>query len=62
MEKTQQIVEIPKIVLGQQMERCILCNKQTEEPVNKPILYRNHYIEGAGQACKECYYNICSVD
>ena len=41
-----------------EMEECIVCGIETNEPVNKHIDYRSYYIEGAGQLCKECFSNI----
>ena len=36
-------------------ERCILCGRLTGVLKNKPVAGREHYIEGAGQLCRECY-------
>ncbi len=41
-----------------EIEECIVCGVVTNEPVNKHIDYRLFYVEGAGQLCKECFYNI----
>ena len=37
------------------VETCILCNCSTEYRFNIHIDFRNYYVEGAGQMCKECY-------
>lgn len=36
-------------------EKCILCAVDTEYDVSENINNRHHYVEGAGQLCKECY-------
>lgn len=41
-----------------EMEKCIVCDIETPEPISKHIDYRSYYIEGAGQLCKECFFNI----
>jgi hypothetical protein len=35
-------------------ETCVCCFKQTNEPVNKHIDYREYYVEGVGQLCNVC--------
>lgn len=37
------------------IEKCVICGKDTEYHVNDIIFYRYGYIEGAGQLCKDCY-------
>lgn len=39
-------------------EKCVSCEKETEEDVNTPIHYRDYYIEGAGQLCKDCWVEL----
>ena len=34
---------------------CISCECETEYSHDTSIEYRDYYIEGAGQLCKECY-------
>lgn len=34
--------------------KCAFCGNETEYDVNIPIEYRNSYVEGIGQICKEC--------
>jgi len=40
------------------MDKCVSCGDTTPYSVNEHIDYRNYYIEGAGQLCKECYEKI----
>ena len=37
-----------------EMEECIICGVETNEPINKHIDFRNFYVEGVGQLCIEC--------
>lgn len=36
-------------------EKCVMCDKQTNVPIDLHVDYRSHYVEGAGQLCFECY-------
>jgi hypothetical protein len=36
------------------MEECIVCGVETNEPKDKHIDYRYHYVEGVGQLCSKC--------
>ena len=36
-------------------ERCQLCGKDTEYDIGINIIFRRHYVEGAGQLCPKCY-------
>ena len=40
------------------LEKCVVCDIETNVPVNQHIDYRHYYIEGGGQLCKECYENL----
>ena len=37
-----------------EMEECIVCGIETNEPKDKHIDFRYNYIEGAGQLCSKC--------
>ena len=37
-----------------EMEECIVCGVETNEPKDKHIDFRYNYIEGAGQLCSKC--------
>ena len=41
-----------------EVERCVICGKPTEYCKDTPIDKRERYIEGAGQLCRECYFEI----
>ena len=42
-------------IRNKNMERCIICNANTNIPVTLDISERLYYIEGAGQMCRDCY-------
>ena len=37
-----------------EMDECIVCGVETNEPKDKHIDYRYNYGEGAGQLCSKC--------
>jgi len=39
-------------------EKCVTCGIDTEVPVTRHIQLREHYVEGAGQLCAQCWDNI----
>ena len=41
------------------MERCVLCLQLTSIPQNPPISQRKYYVQGQGQLCAKCYYELC---
>lgn len=36
-------------------ETCITCKNETPYHISTDIEYRSHYVEGAGQLCKDCW-------
>lgn len=38
-----------------EMDKCVICGKDTIYPKDLHIDYRLYYIEGAGQLCVDCY-------
>jgi hypothetical protein len=42
-------------------ELCIRCGKPTLYDINTPITIRRYYIEGSGQLCSHCFYELYSV-
>lgn len=40
------------------VEKCAVCNIDTEYKFNDHIDFRHGYISGAGQLCKECYEEV----
>ena len=39
-------------------EYCILCGRLTATAKGQSLSEREHYIEGAGQLCRECYQEL----
>ncbi len=37
-----------------EMETCIVCGVETNEPKDKHVDFRYNYIDGAGQLCSKC--------
>jgi len=39
-------------------DKCITCGKETPYHLDVNIEYRSHYVEGAGQLCKQCWDGV----
>ena len=39
-------------------EKCVVCGMETPYKYNTPINEREYYIEGAGQLCQKCHYEL----
>lgn len=37
---------------------CVNCKKETPYKTEVPVEYRDNYIEGAGQLCKDCFESV----
>jgi len=42
-------------------ELCIRCNKPTPYHPNTPITLRRYFVEGSGQLCEKCFYELYPV-
>ena len=42
----------------EKFEKCIICKKETDIPINQHIFNRKNYVEGCGQCCVACYIKI----
>jgi len=40
------------------IELCVLCNKETPYSTDTHIDERQHYVEGSGQMCEECWNEL----
>ena len=40
--------------VASEMDECIVCGVDTNEPKDKHIDFRYNYVEGAGQLCSKC--------
>lgn len=51
--------DVKAAVMAQaEAERCVICGAETEYTKDVPIGERERYIEGGGQLCLKCYYEI----
>ncbi len=41
-----------------EIEKCVICGADTPFKASTPLAQRIYYIDGAGQLCKRCYYEI----
>lgn len=46
------------LLSNSEVERCVLCWKETDVFRNTPIDQRAYYQEGQGQLCARCYYEL----
>lgn len=42
-------------------ELCIRCGKPTIYRPNTPITLRRYFVEGSGQLCEKCFYELYPV-
>ena len=47
-----------EINIDNNIERCVSCNTETPYSVDTHIDERQHYVEGSGQLCEECWDKI----
>ena len=40
------------------LERCVLCGRLTPVKRDSHIAGRRYYVEGAGQLCGRCFYDV----
>ena len=45
----------------EQKEHCIRCGKPTPYHPNTPIMLRRYFVEGSGQLCEMCFYELYPV-
>ena len=43
------------------IEKCIRCGKPTSYHPYTPITLRRYFIEGSGQLCEQCFYELYPV-
>ena len=41
--------------LDPQVDKCVVCNKETDYLFSTPVEERRFFVAGVGQLCKECY-------
>ncbi len=42
-------------------EKCIRCGRETIYEFSTPVTLRRYYVEGSGQLCEECFYEMYPV-
>jgi hypothetical protein len=47
--------------MNKKKELCIRCGKPTIYHPNTPITLRRYYVEGSGQLCEQCFYELYPV-
>ena len=47
--------------MNNKQELCIRCGKPTPYHPNTPITLRRYYVEGSGQLCEQCFYELYPV-
>lgn len=52
----------PREPAGGQYERCCLCGRVTEVQVSEPVQLRRHYVQGVGQLCPDCCWEVYRTD
>jgi hypothetical protein len=39
-------------------DTCVACNGPSEENKSTNVTLRKFYVEGSGQLCRKCYFNV----
>lgn len=58
METIKSIVKTKQNKLDDHIEKCVICGAETPYRVSTPISQREFYVEGSGQICQHCHYEI----
>lgn len=40
------------------IEKCVICGADTPYRMSTPVSRREFYVEGSGQICRHCHYEI----
>ena len=54
----KRVSEKQQSTVSGEMERCVLCWRETDVPKDTPVSRRRYYLEGQGQLCAKCYYEL----
>ncbi|MBQ3020191.1 MAG: hypothetical protein IJD77_06370 [Clostridia bacterium] len=54
----EKVTDETKLDKEKNIEKCVICGKETGYTYNVSIGERQFYIEGAGQLCEQCYYEL----
>ena len=39
-------------------EKCVICGADTAYKISTPISQRKYYVEGSGQICTKCHFDL----
>ena len=56
--KIKNVVKTEQNKTNNPVEKCVLCGAEAPYRLSTPISQREFYVEGSGQICKKCYYEI----
>ena len=56
--KIKNVVETKNSKASNSFEKCVICGADTPYRLNTPISQREFYVEGLGQVCRNCHYEI----
>jgi len=52
-------IQVQSIMTNQvEIEKCVVCGKETGVPVNTHIDMRKTYVEGVGDMCAGCFIDV----
>lgn len=46
---------------GNDLEKCVTCDFETNVKINTRVDMRECYVEGAGQLCEDCYKGVYHI-
>ncbi|MBE5739715.1 MAG: hypothetical protein E7352_05685 [Clostridiales bacterium] len=56
--KIENVVDNEQNKVNNSIEKCVICGVNTPYRFSTPISQREFYVEGVGQICQHCYYDI----
>ena len=51
-------IKTAQAAIEKEKDKCVVCGAETKYGPNIPISEREFYVEGAGQLCQKCYYDL----
>lgn len=56
--KNKNVVETEEDKVDDPIEKCVICGADTPYRFSEPISQREFYVEGSGQICRYCHFEI----
>ena len=56
--KIENVLEPEQNKVDDPIEKCVICGADTPYRFSTPISQREFYVEGSGQICRHCHYEI----